>query len=94
MYIWSPASSIPAIATITVTPEISTERPGGGGGGLERGPVTAAGRPLLTLALDVEERVVDADGEADQQDDRADVLVHRDELARQREQADRGGHAP
>ena len=40
----------------------------GRGGGLERGALAAAGGPLLALAPHVEERVVDPDGEADQQD--------------------------
>ena len=51
-----------------------------------------AGRTLFTLAPEVEERVVDADGEPDQQHDCTDVLVHRDEVARQREQPERAEH--
>ena len=54
------------------------DRPAGRGcGSLECGRRALAGRPLLTLALEVEERVVDADREADQQDDRGGGLVHR-----------------
>ena len=49
----------------------------GGGGGLERGALAAAGGPLLALTPHVEERVVDADGEADEQDDLHDVLARR-----------------
>ena len=45
--------------------------------------------PLLALALEVEERVVDADREPDEQEHGADVRVHRDEVARQRDEADR-----
>ena len=66
----------------------------GRGGGLERGAVALARRPLLTLALEVEERVVDADREADEQEHGADVLVHRDEVARQRDEADRRRSPP
>ena len=61
-------------------------------GGLERRFLAAAGGTLLTFPLQVEHRVVDADGEADQQDDHADVLVERDELAGDREQAHRREH--
>jgi hypothetical protein len=45
---------------------------------------------FLALALEVEERVVDADGEAYEEHDGARVLVHRPDLARDREQAHRG----
>ena len=41
---------------------------GGRGGGLERGRVAAPGGALLALAAQVEERVVDADRQPDQQD--------------------------
>jgi hypothetical protein len=61
-------------------------------GGFDRGARALAGRPLLALALEVEERVVDADREADEQDDGADVRVHRDELAGQRHEPDRREH--
>src|SRR5262249_44471830 len=62
-------------------------------GGLESGCGTLAGGPLLALALEVEERLVDSDPETGEQDDGADVLVHRDEAARQREQPHRAGHS-
>ena len=81
---------MPAIAIITVTPEMSTDAARRGGGGLERRPVRPSGGAFLTLALQVEERVVDADREPDEQEHGADVLVHRDEVARERDQADRG----
>ncbi len=55
---------------------------GGGCGGLEGGVLAASGGTLLTLAAEVEERVVDSDGEADQEDHLGDLLVDRDELAR------------
>ena len=54
----------------------------------ERGP-RAALRPLLTLAPHVEQRVVHADRHPDQQDDRGRRVVDREDLARQRDQADR-----
>ena len=65
---------------------------GGRGGGLERGPFAASGGPLLAFALEVEERVVDADRQPDQEHDHADVLVERDQLARQRQQSHRREH--
>ena len=49
------------------------------------------GRTLFTLALEIEERVVDADGQADEQQDGADVRVHRDEVAGESDEADRPG---
>ena len=54
----------------------------GRGGGLERGQLAGAARPLLTLALEVEERVVDGDGHADQHHQDLRALAGRDELAR------------
>ena len=60
---------------------------GGGCGGLEGGVLAASGGTLFALAPEVEERVVDADGEADQEDHLGDLLVDRDELARERDQA-------
>src|SRR5437667_176632 len=48
---------------------------------------------LFTLSLEVEERVVDADREADEQDDGVDVLIHRNEVARQCDEPDRRQHA-
>ena len=44
--------------------------PRGRGGDLERGALIAPGGALLALASQVEERVVDADRQPDQQDDR------------------------
>ena len=55
---------------------------GRGCGGLERCVLASSGGTLFALAPEVEERVVDADGEADQQDHLGDLLVDRDELAR------------
>ena len=45
-------------------------------GGLEGGRLAPAPAPFVTLAADVEERVVDTHREPDEQDDRRDVLVH------------------
>ena len=88
----SPLSSIPAIAAITVRPGDEDRPPRGrrrrGQGRLGR----ASGPPLLALAAQVEQRVVDADREPDEDDDRGDVGIHRDQLARQRQQADRRQH--
>src|SRR3954454_2482715 len=47
---------------------------------------------LLTLALEVEERVVDADGEPDQQDHFGYRLIHRRDLADERDEPDRREH--
>ena len=48
---------------------------GGGRGGFDRGPLASPGPPLVTLAAEVEERVVDTDGEPDQQDDLVDRIA-------------------
>ena len=70
-----------------------TDRPTRGcRGGLERSTGTPAGSTLFTLALQVEERVVDTDREPDEQDDHADVRVERDQVARDREQTHRCEH--
>ena len=60
--------------------------------GLERGTMAAACGTLFTLTLEVEERVVDADGEPDQEDDLRDRLVHRHQPAGERQEADRREH--
>ncbi len=69
---------------------------GGRGGGFEGRLRAVALVALLHLAADVEHRVVDADGEADEQDHRADLVGDRRQLADRTEQAERradGGHA-
>ena len=63
-----PVRYMPAIATMTVRPEISTARPEVAAAASKRGLGAAALGPLLALAADVEQRVVDADGQADEQD--------------------------
>ena len=68
----------------------------GRGGGFQRGLRALALVALLHLAAHVEHRVVDADGEADEQDDRADLVGDRRELADRADQPERradGGHA-
>ena len=59
----------------------------GRGGDRQRGLVGVAGPPLLPLAAQVEQRVVDADREADQQDHRRDLLVDGEQLAHRPEDA-------
>ena len=58
-------------------------------GGFDRGLRALAGVALLHLAAHVEHRVVDADGEADQQDDGADLVGDRRQLADRADQAER-----
>ena len=53
--------------------------------------LAASGGTLFALAPEVEERVVDPDGEPDQQDHLGDRLVDGEELAGQRDQG-RGRH--
>ena len=60
--------------------------------GLECGLFATTGGALLTLALQIEHRVVDADREPDQEDDRRDGVGHRQHLADERDEAERGEH--
>ena len=53
----------------------------------------AARGPLLALALEVEQRVVDPDGHADQHDHAADGGLGVDQVRERRGDADRGGDA-
>ena len=92
MNVLSPVNSIPAMATITVRPETSTDRPEVAAAASSAARSLRPGSALLALALEVEQRVVDADREADQQHDHADVRVERHQLARQREQSHRREH--
>ena len=59
---------MPAIAISTVMPGDEDGPARGRGGGRERGALAATGAPLLAFTPHVEERVVDSDGEPDQQD--------------------------
>ena len=60
-------------------------RPSGGCGGNLEGVLRAsAGRTLLALSAQIEERVVHADGEPDQQHDRERFLCKRNHVTRQR----------
>ena len=87
------AMNIPAIAISTVTPEISTAWPDVGGRAEERGPRLAAGCALLALAAEVEERVVDADRHADQQDHgRGRLVVAARRVRDERVEAERREH--
>ena len=61
------------------------------GRALERLVRGQAAAPLLARANDVEERVVDADGHADQHDHGLRRVVEREHLADRSEQAERGG---
>ena len=61
----------------------------GRGGDLEGLFVAASSGALVTLAADVEHRVIDTDGEPDEQDDRADRLGHGHQMAHRAEDPDR-----
>ena len=66
--------------------------PGRGRRDLERRRGRAALRPLLAVAAQVEQRVVHADGQADEQDHGVDRLVDVHEVAEQRGQPERSHH--
>ena len=68
MNVLSPVKNRPATATITVRPEMSTERPDVAAAA-SSAAARCGRRPLFALAADVEQRVVDADREPDQQHD-------------------------
>ena len=53
----------------------------GRGCGLQRGPLATARRSLFAFSLQVEERVVDADGEPDQEHERTRFVRHREDVA-------------
>ena len=58
----------------------------GRSGGLESSALAPSGLALVSFTTQVEERVVDADCEPDQQDDLLNLSVHRDELAHDRDE--------
>ena len=62
------------------------------GGGLERGPFAPALRSFLSLAPEVEHRVVDSDREADQEHERHRLIGHRKHVARERDKAEGAEH--
>ena len=64
-----PVRNMPAIAVMTIRPETSTERPDVAAAASNCGSLAPAGGTLLPLPPQVEHRVVDADGEADQEHD-------------------------
>ena len=68
---------MPAIASITVRPETSTARPEVAAAAASEASAPGAALALLALAAQIEHRVVDADGEPDQQDHLVDRLVDR-----------------
>ena len=88
----SPVRNKPAIATITVKPEMSTERPELRGGSLERGARAQPGGPFLSFAPKVEHRVVDTHGEPDQQHDGECFGCQREHVTRQGREPERREH--
>ena len=84
-----PVTYMPAIAMITVTPETSTARPDVDAAACRDACLGVPRRSLLAFSPQVEERVVDADGEPDQQDHRRDALVDGHDLAEDPHQAER-----
>ncbi len=80
------------MATRTVNPEIEHGAAGCRRGGLERSLFAASRGTLLAFPLQIEHRVVDADGEPDQQDDRADRVGHRQHLADERDESHGAEH--
>ena len=86
-----PVISSPASEIITVRPETRIARPAVAAAMSSAAAGAAAAAPLLALAADVEQRVVDADGEADQQHQRAGRAAVGRELGDDAEDAHRGG---
>ena len=68
MSVTLPVTNIPAMAIITVRPGDEHGAPRGRRRDVERLAPAPAGRSLLALPAHVEQRVVDADGEPDQDD--------------------------
>ena len=87
-----PESISPPAAVITVSPETSTALPGRGRRPLQRLLAARARVAFLALALQVEERVVDADRHAHQQDHARGRVGLVDERAREVREAERGEH--
>ena len=87
MKIVLPVSSMPAIAAMTVRPEIRTARPEVAAAMSIASSLPRALGALLTLAADVEQRVVDADREADEHDRRHARCRRSARLAGERDDA-------
>ena len=84
----SPASSMPAIATATVSPETITARPEVAEAISTDSRTRRAALALVAGAAEHEERVVDADRHADDQQDALEVLGLREDVARDAGQAE------
>ena len=89
----APAKYMPAMAVMTVMPETSTARPEVAAAASIAASLLRPGGPLLAHAAQVEQRVVDAHGQADQQDDVVDRLLDRGDLAERADEAHRREHA-
>ena len=78
----SPVRNKPAIATITVRPEMSTERPEVAAAASSAARSLRPGGPFLSFAPEVEHRVVDTDREPDQQHDGERFGCKREQVTR------------
>ena len=87
----SPVTSMPASATMTVRPETTTARPTVADVAFSAASASRPVATLLALAADVEQRVVHADSQADEDDERARGVAHRGDLRDQAHAADRAG---
>ena len=88
----SPRKKMPASEAITVRPETRTAWPLVAAAASSAASLPAPARPLLALALEVEERVVDGHGHADQHHQDLRALAGRHELARDGGQPEGGEH--
>ena len=92
MKIVLPAMNIPAIAISTVAPEIEHGLARGRRRAQQRVARLCARPPLLALAAEVEERVVDADGHADEQDHGLGHVRRRQHVGEERVEPEGGEH--
>ena len=88
----SPASSSPAIEMITAMPETTTACPEVSAAISTASRCGAALGPFLAFPADVEQRVVDPDRHADQQDHAGGGVGGRHQVRGESGQAHRGGH--
>ena len=86
-----PVNSSPASATTTVTPETTIARPTVAAAASSAACASLTGAALLALTADVEEGVVDADGEPDQGHQRAAAAAVGRDLGDDAERAHGGG---